>query len=623
MTIAFNEEDSHIGRVYDVRLLRRLGGYLRPYAWLIALGVVLLLAVTALDMAGPLIVRAAIDDQITLGRTDRLGLLVLLFIGTLLGAFALRYALLVLMTFVGQRVMLDLRLQLFGHLQRMSIAYFDRNPVGRLVTRVTNDIATLEQVLSQGIVQMVANLLMVVAIVGVLVALDLRLALLVLLLMPPLIWGVRRFAYAQRDGYREQRTWLARINAYLAENIAGAAVVQLFNRQGENLRRFDQRNRGNHDANMRILFWYAVFEPLVIVFGAVTTALIIWYGGGRAVEGAVTLGTLVAFLRYTQQIYWPIQELTNRYTTLQAAMASAERIFGVLDEPEEVVDPEEPVHLELGNPSWPSPHGSPTPSDRGSAPVPRMRVRGEIEFRDVWFAYDAENWVLKGLSCRIAPGEKVAVVGATGAGKSTTMALLSRFYDVQRGAILVDGVEITRIPQRELRRHVGTVLQEPFIFTDTVAENVRLRDPSIAREQVEAAARLVGAGPFIEALPQGYDTVLAERGNNLSTGQKQLLALARVAAFNPEIVLVLDEATASIDPETEAALQRSIARVTTGRTSLIIAHRLNTIRAVDRILVMQHGRLVEEGTHEALLARGGVYARLYELQYKDQDLVRG
>jgi ATP-binding cassette subfamily B multidrug efflux pump len=594
MTVAFNEEDSHIGRVYDLRLLRRLGGYLRPYTWLLLIGVVLLLAVTVLEMVGPLIVRNAIDTQITVGRTDRLGPLVLLYIGALLGAFALRYGMLLLMTFVGQRVMLDMRLQLFAHLQRMSVAYFDRNPVGRLVTRVTNDIATLEQVLSQGIVQMIANLLMVIAIFGILLALDVRLALLVLLLMPPLIWAVRRFAFASRDGYREQRTWLARINAFLAENIAGAAVVQLFNRERENLRRFDQRNRGHYDANMRVLFWFAIFEPAVILFGALTTALIVWYGGGQAVKGVVTLGTLVAFLRYTQQIYWPIQELTNRYTTLQAAMASAERIFGVLDESEEVVDPANPIHLK--------------------------DVRGEIEFRDVWFAYDTDNWVLKGLSVTITPGEKVAVVGATGAGKSTMMALLSRFYDLQRGAILVDGVEITRVPQRELRRHVGTVLQDPFIFTDTVAENIRLRDPSITRGQVEAAARLVGAAPFVEALPQGYDTVLAERGANLSTGQKQLLALARVAAFNPEIVLVLDEATASIDPETEAALQRSIARVTTDRTSLIIAHRLNTIRAVDRILVLQHGRLVEEGTHEELLVRGGIYARLYELQYKDQDL---
>jgi ATP-binding cassette subfamily B multidrug efflux pump len=593
MTISFLDEDRDIGRVYDTRLLRRLGGYVRPYAWLLVVSVVLLLTVTALEMAGPLIVKAAIDTQITAGRTDRLAFFVWLYVGSLVAAFALRFAMIVATTFISQRVMLDMRLQIFGHLQRMSIAYFDRNPIGRLVTRVTNDIATLEQALSQGVVTIITNLLMVGAILVILVALSWQLALFVLGLMPPLIWAVRYFAYTQRDGYRDQRLWLARINSYLAENIAGVAVVQLFNRRRENMRRFDQRNRGYFDANMRVLLWYAVFEPTVIIFGALTSAVIIWYGGGQAVRNAVTIGTLVAFLRYTQQIYAPLRDLADRYTTVQAAMAAVERIFGVLDEPEEIVDPPDPVHL--------------------------TNIRGRIEFRDVWFAYDADNWVLRGLSFTIEPGERVAIVGATGAGKSTTMALLSRFYDIQRGEILVDGVPITRIPQRELRRHVGTVLQDPFIFTDTVVENIRLRDRSITRARVEEAARIVGAAPFVESLPDGYDTMLAEHGANLSTGQKQLLALARVAAFNPQIVLVLDEATASIDPETEATLQRSIARVSSGRTSLIIAHRLNTIRSVDRILVLQHGQLAESGTHEELLAQQGIYARLYRLQYRDQD----
>ncbi|HZU78175.1 MAG TPA: ABC transporter ATP-binding protein [Dehalococcoidia bacterium] len=593
MTISFLDEDRDIGRVYDTRLLRRLGGYVRPYAWLLVVSVVLLLTVTALEMAGPLIVKAAIDTQITAGRTDRLAFFVWLYVGSLVAAFALRFAMIVATTFISQRVMLDMRLQIFGHLQRMSIAYFDRNPIGRLVTRVTNDIATLEQALSQGVVTIITNLLMVGAILVILVALSWQLALFVLGLMPPLIWAVRYFAYTQRDGYRDQRLWLARINSYLAENIAGVAVVQLFNRRRENMRRFDQRNRGYFDANMRVLLWYAVFEPTVIIFGALTSAVIIWYGGGQAVRNAVTIGTLVAFLRYTQQIYAPLRDLADRYTTVQAAMAAVERIFGVLDEPEEIVDPPDPVHL--------------------------TNIRGRIEFRDVWFAYDADNWVLRGLSFTIEPGERVAIVGATGAGKSTTMALLSRFYDIQRGEILVDGVPITRIPQRELRRHVGTVLQDPFIFTDTVVENIRLRDRSITRARVEEAARIVGAAPFVESLPDGYDTMLAEHGANLSTGQKQLLALARVAAFNPQIVLVLDEATASIDPETEATLQRSIARVSSGRTSLIIAHRLNTIRSVDRILVLQHDQLAESGTHEELLAQQGIYARLYRLQYRDQD----
>ena len=373
------------------------------------------------------------------------------------------------------------------------------------------------------------------------------------------------------------------------------AVVQLFNRERENLRRFDQRNRGLLNANLRVLSWYAIFEPAVLLFGAVTTAAILWYGGGRVVQEALTLGTLVAFIQYMQRFYWPIRDLADRYTTLQSAMASAERIFQVLDEPEEIVDPSHPKHL--------------------------RDVRGRIEFRDVWFAYDEDNWVLKGVSFVIEPGEKVALVGATGAGKTSLMSLLSRFYDIQRGAVLVDDVPIDEVPQRELRRHVGIVLQDPFLFTDTIEENIRLRDASISPEQVRAAGALVGADTFVSRLRDGYRTVLAERGANLSTGQKQLLALARVAAFNPEIVLVLDEATASIDPETEAALQRSIREVTTGRTSIIIAHRLNTIRYVDRILVLHQGRVAEEGTHRELLARRGLYYRLYELQYKDQGLL--
>lgn len=345
---------------------------------------------------------------------------------------------------------------------------------------------------------------------------------------------------------------------------------------------------------MRVLWWYACFEPTVVIFGAVTTAVIIWYGGGRVVDETLTVGTLVAFTQYMQRFYWPIRDLSDRYTTLQSAMASSERIFGVLDEPVEVLDPESPVHL--------------------------ATIKGRIEFRNVWFAYDDENWVLKDVSFVLEPGEHVAVVGSTGAGKSTMMNLLNRLYDVQQGAILVDGVDIRRVPQRELRRHVGMVLQDAFIFSDTVEENIRLRDASISSEEVRRAAELVGADLFIRRMPQGYQTPLAERGANLSTGQKQLLSLARVAAFNPEVVLVMDEATASVDPETEAALQRSIREVISGRTSIIIAHRLNTVRYADRILVLQGGRVVESGSHAELLARNGVYRRLFELQYKDQDI---
>jgi ATP-binding cassette, subfamily B, multidrug efflux pump len=597
VTTDFYGDDSAIGRVYDRRVLGRLWRYLRPYRLQLWASVALVLAISVLDAAGPLIVRAAIDDQIALGRTDQLGTLTVVFVATLLGGFALSYVQGMLMAYVGQRVVLDMRIELFGHLQRMAIAFFDRNPVGRLVTRVTNDIGVIEQVLTQGLVQIITNLFMVVLFLGVLLFLDWRLALAMYASMPPLLWAIRTFAITQREAYSDQRVWLARINAYLNELITGVTVLQLFNRRGESMRRFDGRNAGLLDANMRSIFWYAVFEPTVVVFSAVTTGAILWYGGGRVVQEALTLGTLVAFLQYMQRFYWPLRELSQRYTTLQSGIASAERIFDVLDEVEEVRDVASPRRLE--------------------------RPRGEIEFRDVWFAYDEDTWVLRGVSFTIQPGEKVAIVGATGAGKSTMMSLLTRFYDVQRGAIDIDGVPIIELPQRELRRHVGLMLQDPFIYTDTVSENIRLRDHSISEERVGLAARAVGAEPFIDRLPEGYATLLAERGANLSTGQKQLIALARVAAFDPEIVLVMDEATASIDPETEGAIQRGIAEVTRGRTSIIIAHRLNTIRAVQRILVLHRGELVEDGTHEELLARGGYYHRLYELQYRAQAVGAG
>jgi ATP-binding cassette subfamily B protein len=590
----WEDDDLDLVSGYSGRILARLGGYLRPYLPLLAVMLVLVIVASLLEAAGPLIVRRAVDGYIQAGQADGLGWLVLAYVGTLLGVFVLFFIQALLITYVTQRVMMDMRLQLFQHVEKMSIAYFDRNPVGRLVTRLTNDVSTIEQVLSQGVVEALYSVLFLVTIIAAMFYLDWRLALVMLIFVPGLVYFVRRFAIALRDTFRLQRAWLARVNAFLNENITGMAVVQLFNRQRRNLGRFDDRNRGLLGANLQATFYYAAFEPTVVAFNAITTAVIIWYGGGRALDEALTLGTLIAFLQYMQRFYWPVRDISERFTNLQQAVASCERIFGVLDEPEEVTD---------------------APGAR-----PLGRIEGRVEFRNVWFAYDEDNWVLRDVSFAIEPGEAVAIVGATGAGKSTMMNLLNRFYDVQRGDIVIDGVSVRDLRQRELRRQVGMVLQDPFIFTDSVLENVRLRDQTIPAAQVEAAAQQVGADIFINRMPLGYESHLAERGANLSTGQKQLIALARVAAFDPKIVLVMDEATASIDPETEATLQRSMREVMTGRTSIIIAHRLNTIRHVDRILVLQQGEVVEEGTHAELLARGGTYARLYELQYKDQDV---
>ncbi|MFN8639878.1 MAG: ABC transporter ATP-binding protein [Dehalococcoidia bacterium] len=604
MTTDFYGDESAIGKVYDRRILGRLWRYLHPYQLQVWTSVVLILAISALDAAGPLLVRAAIDTQIAVGRTDRLATLTLLFVGTLVAGFLLSYLQGMLMAYVGQHVVLDLRIELFGHLQRMAIAFFDRNPIGRLVTRVTNDVNVIEQVLTQGLVQIFTNLFMVVLFLGVLLFLDWRLAVAMYASMPLLVWAVRTFAMTQREAYSDQRVWLARINAYLNELITGVTVLQLFNRRGESMRRFDERNTGLLAANMRSIFWYAVFEPTVVVFSAVTTGAILWYGGGRVVQGALTLGTLVAFIQYMQRFYWPLRDLSQRYTTLQSAIASAERIFAVLDEPEEVRDIEAPQRIE--------------------------RPRGEIEFRNVWFAYGeapedarhldgSERWVLRGVSFTIQPGEKVAIVGATGAGKSTMMSLLTRFYDVQRGAILVDGVPITQLPQRELRRHVGLMLQDPFIYTDSVLENVRLRDHSITEERVIEAARAVGAASFIERLPEGYATMLAERGANLSTGQKQLDRPRTRRGVRPRDRAGDGRGDGEHRPGDGGG---DPVRHRAGDDEPHLDHHRpppeHDPRREPHPRPGHRGQLVEDGTHEELLARGGYYHRLYELQYRAQ-----
>jgi ATP-binding cassette subfamily B multidrug efflux pump len=587
--MSFYEDEPTQVSIYDRALLSRFWTYMRPYSGWLAISVISTIALAVLEILPWLLVQRAIDDFIIPGEIDGMNTLFGQFLVILVLIFILRYGQTWIMMWIGQKLIKKMRMELFTHIEHMSASFFDKNPVGRLVTRLTGDIQQIEMVVSQGVVQILSNLLIASTMVLAMYLIYWKLALLLTIFLIPLIWVIRRFAAAQREAFRDQRLWMARIGAYLNEIITGVTVIQLFNRQKTNLRMFDERNQGALDSNMRVLFWFAAFEPVVIIFTAITTASIIWYGGGEIVRGAITLGILVQFLGYINRFFWPVRDLTERYTMIQGAVASAERVFAILDTPPGITDVENTRSID--------------------------NVKGKLEFDQVWFAYNQENWVLKDVSFVINPGETVAIVGATGAGKSTTMALFSRFYDVQKGEIRVDDVPVKELPQSWLRRHTGIMLQDPWVFTDTIEANVRMRDPSISSNTVRQAAEAVGANIFIEKLSDGYNTLMSERGANFSTGQKQLISLARVAAFDPQIVLVMDEATASIDPETEAIIQEGLANVMEGRTSVIIAHRLNTIRNVDRILVFHQGELVEDGTHEELMENKHIYSQLYELQY--------
>ncbi|HEX8035404.1 MAG TPA: ABC transporter ATP-binding protein [Ktedonobacterales bacterium] len=601
----FFHEDDIVGKAYDARLVRRLWGFLRPSQKLFFVALALSFVGVAVDLLAPYITQVAIDRYIrpvgtsTLSATDRMngvfGMSVL-FLGVLVAGFILRYLQNFFLSMLGQRIMYDMRSKMFEHLQRLSLSFFDHNPVGRLMTRITNDVDSLNDLFTSGAVSLIGDVFSLVGIMIILLFENWVLALVVFIVIPPLALVTLYFQRVMRDNFRAIRVRLARINANIAENISGTQVVQLFNREQRNFTYFDDLNRDYLGATLRSLFYFALFFPIVSLFAAVATALIVRVGGGQVLTQTLTLGALVAFLQYVDRFFLPVRDMADKYTILQAAMASSERIFRVVDEPITISDPEQPVAL--------------------------GRVRGEVEFRDVWFAYNEEEWVLKGISFRIRPGESVAFVGATGAGKTSLISLISRFYDVQRGAVLVDGHDVRDLAQADLRRHVGAVLQDPFIFSGTIASNIRLYEQSISDERIREAARFVNADKFIERLPGGYDDVVRERGAGLSVGQKQLLAFARAIAFNPEILLILDEATSSVDTETEALIQDALNKLMRGRTSIIIAHRLSTIRNVDRIVVLHKGRVVEEGTHEALLARGGYYKRLYELQYAE-SLSRG
>ena len=606
MATGFFQEDEILGKAYDARLMRRLLAYLRPYRGMVAVALAVLIGESFVEIAPPLVARFIIDRAITpaigpsatiapdegFRRLVPLGLAYLALLAA--GAF-LRYGQNILTTYVGQRAMYDLRVQLFGHLQHLSLTFFDRNPVGRLMTRITNDIDALTDMVTQGVVSIFGDVLMVVGIAVVLLLLDWRLALITFISLPVLILLTGYFRRMMRESFRAVRIRLARINAYLNENISGMSIVQLFTRQHRAYRQFDALNTDLLEANRGAIRAMSLFFPAVTFTRAATAAGLFIAGSNWVLAGELSIGTLLAFWLLIDQFFRPIQDLSEKYNILQSAMASSERVFRLLDTQATIVDPPHPIAL---------PH-----------------VRGEITFDNVSFAYNEGDWVLRDVAFTIGAGESVAIVGATGAGKTSIISLISRFYDVQKGRILLDGVDLRELAQREVRRHVGVVLQDPFIFAGTIASNIRLEERSITDEQVRAAARFVNADKFIDRLPEGYDTVVTERGSTMSVGQKQLLAFARAIAFNPEIMLVLDEATSSVDTETEHLIQDALAKLMVGRTSIIIAHRLSTIQNVDRIIVLHKGRVTEIGTHRELLAQRGVYHRLYELQYRAHEAV--
>jgi len=594
-------------RSYDGRILLRLIGYLKPHAALVAIALLLLLASASLALVGPRLTQHALDVAIPARDGGLLATLALIYVGALILEFGAEYAQALLTTSVGQRVMHALRMRLFERLQRLRIAYFDRHPVGRLMTRVTSDVETLNELFSAGLVAVFGDVFTLLAIMGMMLALDWRLAL-VAFAVVPLIWLVATlFRRNVRSAFRDIRVRLARINSFLQEHLSGMAVVRLFHRQAAAARAFDRLNREHLDAHLRSIRIYAIFFPVVEFLSSVALALLLWQGGLRTLEGSLTVGTLAAFIQLSRRFFQPLQDLSEKVNLLQAAMASAERIFELLDEE---VEPEGKTERRKDG----SPHARRDASDADTTVLPSFRPSvGAVVFDRVSFRYSPDGpWVLKDVSFTAAPGRTVALVGHTGAGKTTIISLLLRFYRPEQGRITIDGVDIQELPAQELRGLIGFVPQDLFLFSGDIRRNILLDAPLPESRAVEAAER-VGAHRFIERLPSGYAHSLGERGRSLSVGERQLLSFARALALDPRI-LILDEATSSVDAEAEAQIQRALEELMAGRTCLVVAHRLSTILHADEILVLHHGEIRERGTHRSLLAQRGLYERLYRLQ---------
>jgi len=649
-----SQEEEVLGKAYDSRLMARLLKYLRPYRWQVAVALVSILLKSFADVLGPYLTKVAIDRYLAPAKGGASGLwswlsphavtgiaqIAAIYVGLLVFSFLLEFLQTYFMQWTGQKVMFDLRCQIFRHLQRLHVAFYDKNPVGRLVTRVTTDVDALNEMFTSGVVSIFEDLFVLFGILGVMLCMNWKLALITFAVLPFIVVATKIFRDKVRDSYRRIRVAIARINSYLQEHISGMVVLQLFNRERKAYNRFSEINRGHMEAYKDAIMAYSLYYPAVEVLSAIAIACVIWFGGGdvmrsirassvalsfnwktliafRLVPTVASLGVLVAFIQYALRFFRPIMDFSEKYNILQSAMAASERIFKLLDTRVQVVSP---------------------------AVTKRPEGAGRIEFDHVWFAYRdapdesskdhagtgespgrdeqspaAPDWVLRDVSFSIEPGETVAIVGHTGAGKTTLISLLLRFYDVQKGAVRIDGVDVKDMDLADLRSRFGVVLQDPFLFSGTIGGNIRLGTKRIQDADVEKAAEDVNLADFIRALPKGFDEEVRERGSTLSTGQKQLISFARALAHEPKI-LILDEATSSVDTETEFRVRDALSRMVEGRTSLIIAHRLSTVQRADKIIVMHKGQVREMGTHQELLAQRGIYFKLYQLQYKDQEL---
>ena len=590
----YKSDEEILGKAYDARLMKRLLGYIKPYKHYVIFAILLNIVVAALGPIRPYLTKIAVDDYIADSDYNGLFLISLALFASLIFQAAIQYFLTYFTQYLGQKTLFDLRTQIFNHIQKLALKFFDRTPIGRLVTRATNDVEALGELFSSGIVMVFSDVFIILWILAFMFFMDFNLSLVTLSVLPVLIYGTFLFRRKARESYRDVRLHLARLNSYMQEHVTGMSVVQIFNKENDEFKKFSSINSDYRYVNIKSIFYYAVFYPSVELLSSIAIGLIIWYGGGEIIQGTLTIGVLFAFIQYTEMFFRPIRDLSEKYNIMQTAMASSERVFKLLDNNTMIRNPEVPLKME--------------------------NVKGNIEFKNVWFAYNGDEYVLKDINFSINPGERVAIVGHTGAGKTSIINILTRFYDINKGEILLDGINIDKLDKRELRNYISMVLQDVFLFSGDIKSNISLHNDDINDERVLEAARIVGADKFINNLPQKFDEEVKERGATLSVGQKQLISFSRALAYNPKI-LILDEATSSIDTESEILIKQAIEKLLVGRTAIVIAHRLSTIQNADKIIVLHKGEIRETGNHQQLLAKKGIYYKLYQLQYKDQELL--